>query len=131
MMAGVQAVIFDFDETLADTLPERIATVRETARQVLGRDVTPEHVLEVIQGSSNSESQMARLSDGDTTIAKQLLNVFRHRYYHPERAPLPLFHGMAEVLAHLQTRGIRLALVTSRHRTGANGVPTHGVLWEL
>ena len=131
MIAGVQAVIFDFDETLADTLPGRIVAVREAAQQVLGHDVTPEQVLEVIHGSSNLESQMACLAGGDTTTTEQLLDVFRHRYYRLDRAPLSLYPGMAEALAHLQISGVRLALVTSRYRAGANGNPIRGVLWEL
>lgn len=130
-MTHVQAVVFDFDETLADTLPGRVVAIRAAVQQVLGRYLTPEQALEVIRSGSNLESQMARLSNGNETTTERLVNEYRRRYYHSSRAPLPLFAGMAEGLTYLQGRGVRLALVTSRHRAGAGGEPTHGVLWEL
>jgi phosphoglycolate phosphatase-like HAD superfamily hydrolase len=121
MTDSVQAVIFDFDDTMSDTLPGRILTVQEAVRQVL----------EGIRGSSNIESQMVHLSGGNRAMAEHMVEVFRHLYYDSGRASLSLFPGMAEALEHLQNSGMRLALVTSRHRAGANGKPTHGVLWEL
>ena len=130
-MARVQAMIFDFDETLADTLPERVGTIRAAVQQVLSRDLTPQQALEVIRSGSNLESQMALLSDGNEAIAGQLVEVYRQQYFHTGRAPLLLFPGMAKALEYLQGSGVRLALVTSRHRTGANGEPARGVLWEL
>lgn len=131
MTGSIRTIILDFDETLADTLPGRILAMREAAQQVLGHDLMPGRALEVIQSGSNLESQMASLSNGNSATAEQLIEVYRQRYYRSDRAPLTLFPGMAEVLADLQSSDLRLAVVTSRYRAGANGEPSRGVLWEL
>lgn len=123
--------MFDFDDTLADTMLGRIATFQATAAQVLGLDLTPEQALDVIRSGSNLEQQMAGLAGGNPDVAKDLLEAYRVRYYHPDREPLALFPGLAAAISDLRSTGVRLALVTSRHRAGANGNPVRGVAWEL
>ena len=129
-MAPIQAVIFDFDDTLADTLSGRLGALRAAALQVLKVDLTEES-LTAVHSRSNLESQMAVLAGGRASVAEQLVEAYRQLYYDPESEPPSLFAGVDSVLSRLRTNGVRLALVTSRHRVGADGNPNRGVLWEL
>ncbi len=122
--------VFDFDDTLVDTLPKRADTFCEVARHVLSLDLTLAEALTVIRSSSNVESQMATLAGERGPVVEQLLAEYRDRYYHPESKPPAFFAGIAPALSCLRTRGTRLALVTSRHRIGVYN-SNHGVTWEL
>ena len=127
---AVKAFVFDFDDTLADTLSGRANTLWATARQVLGRDLTVDEATRVIRTDSNSESQMATLAGTTGPIVELMLKDFRERYYRPERKPLRFFPGIDPALSSLRASGFRLALVTSRHRIGV-GNTNHGVMREL
>ena len=100
------------------------------AQHILGLDLTLADALTVIRSSCNTASQMATLAGTRGPDVEQLLSEFRDRYYHPDSEPPSLFAGIAPALSYLQASGIRLALVTSRHRIGVN-VTNHGVMWEL
>ena len=126
----VGTFVFDFDDTLVDTLSKRAHTFREVARHVLGRDLTLAEALTVIRSSSNAESQMATLAGERGPVVEQLLAEYRNRYYHPDSEPPTLFAGIAPALSFLRARRCRLALVTSRHRIGVYN-SNHGVTWEL
>lgn len=127
---SVGTFVFDFDDTLVDTLSKRADTFCQVARHVLGFDLTLVEALTVIRSSSNAEGQMATLAGERGPVVDQLLAEYRDRYYHPDSEPPTLFAGIARALSHLRAMGIRLALVTSRHRIGVYN-SNHGVTWEL
>ena len=128
MMVGT--FVFDFDDTLVDTLSKRADTICEAARHVLGIELTLAEALMVIRSGSNAESQMATLAGERGPVVDQLLAEYRDRYYHPDSRPPALFAGIAPALSNLRASRIRLALVTSRHRIGVYN-SNHGVTWEL
>lgn len=126
----IRAVIFDFDDTLADSMPPRVTALSRVLTAHLERALPTHEVVDVIRGGPNIEAQLAGyLGEGDHIAP--LVEAYRSHYYHPERPPVPVYPGLAEVLRALPGRGVRVAMVTSRYRLGANGNPVWGVGWEL
>ena len=127
---AVRALVFDFDDTLVDTLSGRADALCETARHVLGLELTVDEAAGVFRSDSNSEGQMAALAGTTGPIVELMLRFFRERYYRPARKPPRLFPGIGPALSSLRASGFRLALVTSRHRFGVDN-NSHGVMGEL
>ena len=125
-----RAFVFDFDDTLVDTLPDRANTLCAVARHILNLDLTVDEAIKVFRSDSNAESQMASLAGTAGPIVERLLEEYRERYYSPDRKPLRFFPGIGPALSSLRARGFRLALVTSRHRIGFDNA-NHGVMGEL
>lgn len=126
----VKAFVFDFDDTLVDTLPDRANTLCAAARHVLGLDLTVDEAIKVMGSDSNAEGQMATLAGTAGPVVQRLLKEYRERYYSPDRKPLSFFPGVGPALTSLRASGFRLALVTSRHRIGFDNT-NHGVMREL
>ena len=127
---AVRAFVFDFDDTLVDTLLDRANTLCAVARHVLGLDLTVDEVIKVFRSDSNAESQMATLAGTAGPVVDRLLEEYRERYYSPDRKPPCFFPSIGPALSSLRASGFRLALVTSRHRIGVDN-RNHGVMWEL
>ena len=126
----VRAFVFDFDDTLVDTLPDRANTICAAVRHVLGLDLKVDEAIKMIRSDSNLESQMETLAGTAGPVVKRLLEEYRERYYNPDRKPLSFFPGVYPALSSLRASGFRLALVTSRHRIGVDNT-NHGVMREL
>src|SRR5688500_9171349 len=114
---GVKAVIFDFDETIADTLPGRTESLRYVLSAHLARAVPTEEVLAIFPVASNTEEQVAAFIT-DPHAVPTVIRDHRARYYRPERGALPLYPGVLDVLKTLNYAEVPLALVTSRYRIG-------------
>ena len=126
----VRALVFDFDDTLVDSLPDRAYALCAASRQVLDLDLTVDEAIKVMRSDSNAESQMATLAGTAGPVVERLLEEYRERYYSPKRKPLYFFPSIYPALSSLCASGFRLALVTSRHRIGVDNT-NHGVMREL
>ena len=126
----VKAVIFDFDETLADTLPGRAEPLRYVLSAHFGREFPTEEVLAIFSVASNFEEQVAAFIN-DADIVATIVREFRARYYRPERGALPLYPGVRELLETINGASLPLALVTSRYRLMPDQDSAWGVLREL
>jgi len=124
------AVIFDFDDTLADSLPARLTALQQCLGEHLGRPVPPLQARAIITGAPYIDDQL-RLALGDDPAIPALVERYRHYYYHPERAPLEPFGGIRSTLLSLQQQQVTVGMVTSRYRAGASGSPVWGVVHEL
>ena len=128
----IKAVIFDFDETLADTLTGRADTMRSLLSAHMHRDVSmPEVLTLMFSRGSYIEAQIAEFIGGDMDVAAALGITYREEYYRPERAALALYGGVQDMLLALPRVGMTTAIVTSRYRTGPDGKVHWGVLREL
>lgn len=126
----IRAVIFDFDGTIADSLPARVQALRDCLSLHFGREVTFIEAHGVVHSASHLEEQLRRAT-GDSTAVRRLVQLYRERYYQPDRPPLPAYAGVREALQRLREQGVAVALVTSRYRVGAAGNPAWSVVWEL
>lgn len=115
----IKTAIFDFDGTLADTLPLCREAFRRAVRDLDGRTVTDEEIER--QFGPDDLGVIQRLLPGKPELHEHGRELFI-RYYrelHPELAPAP-FPGVHELLHALRSRGVRLAMVTGKRLESAD-----------
>ncbi len=110
----IKGVIFDFDGTLADTLPLCIRAFRSSIEPHLGRPVSDAEIIATFgpaeQGTINALIPQAY----DEGVAAYLTHYEQYHADYPD-----LFPGIQSLLDELQTRQIRLALVTGKGESSA------------
>ncbi len=148
MTSAIEAIVFDFDDTIVDSRAERISTLQSAASIVLRRTVAHAEIISAIKDGSSLQDQASIIVergerrqsgyrkvqfsiDRHTATVNALITEYRRRYFSADRAPLTRFPGIEQALTSLQTLGIRLALVTSRPRMDPVEGPARGVNWEL
>lgn len=109
----LEAVLFDFDGTLADSIPHIRASFRHASRAVLGRELPDEVLLRNV--GMPLAVQMRLLSDDEAT-AQRLLEEYRAYNHATHDAMVKAFPGADEVLSALKEAGARIGLVTSKSR---------------
>ncbi len=114
----IKTAIFDFDGTLADTIPLCREAFRRAVRELAGSTLTNEEIER--QFGPDDLGVIQRLLPGKPELHERGRQLFiRHyRELHPELAPAP-FPGAAELLRTLRNRGIRLAMVTGKRLESA------------
>lgn len=107
-------VLFDFDGTLADTLPAVTATVQATFRGY-GLPV-PEagEVLDKVGLGLSLEATFATLISGDERKAKGMAEHYRGIYAENDAAMSRLYEGIPQVLEAVRDAGAALAVVSNR-----------------
>jgi pyrophosphatase PpaX len=111
-LSSLKAVLFDFDGTLANTIPHILASFQHATADILG-EALPDSVLMHNVGIPLAQ-QMLELSEGDQEIADRLLISYRtfNHATHDEMATL--FPGAVEVLSAIKAHGIPMGIVTSK-----------------
>lgn len=112
-LAHLEAVLFDLDGTLIDTIPLILDSFRHATRTVLGQPVADDVLARNI--GVPLAIQMREFTDDDA-LADELLRAYRehNRAHHDQRARL--FEGTAEALALIAARGVPMGVVTSKAR---------------
>lgn len=108
-----EAVIFDLDGTLGDTLPLCIESFRRTVRDLDGR-ILPDEEITCHFGPSDL-GVIQRLFPTRPDLVKPAMHKMLEYYLamHDEMAPCP-FPGTMELLTRLKERNVTLALVTGK-----------------
>jgi phosphoglycolate phosphatase/pyrophosphatase PpaX len=102
-------VIFDFDGTLADTVPVCCAAFRAAVRRHTGREFSD---AEIVARFGPSEEGIIRDLVGDGW--ERCLAAYLDAYEHEHAACPAAFDGLAALLDDLRRRGVRLGLVTGK-----------------
>jgi pyrophosphatase PpaX len=105
-------VLFDLDGTVIDSGGIILASMRHTARTVLGREYSDAQLLAAV-GGPGLEAQMQAL---DPSRVEELVTVYR-AHNEPLHDTLEVCHGMDGVLAGLKAEGRRLGVVTAKRRS--------------
>lgn len=106
-----EAVIFDLDGTVVDSVDLIVASFHHATREVLGREFTHE---ETIRGVGKPLlEQMAALSPEH---ADELVRSYRDFNHREHDGMLKLYDGVESLLLRLREAGVRLGLVTSKSR---------------
>jgi phosphoglycolate phosphatase/pyrophosphatase PpaX len=114
-MQKFKAVIFDLDGTLANTLPLCIHAFRLSIEPYIKRTVSDEEIIATF-GPSEEGTIMSLAPDYyDNGVADYIM----HYKAHHEMCPAP-FDGMKELLTQLNTKGVRLAMVTGKGKKSAD-----------
>jgi len=113
VIAKPEAVLFDFDGTLADTTEMILQCYRHTMTTHLGECPPDERWLEGF--GTPLETQIALFARSEDEVATMLETYKDHQRALMESMLSP-FPGAVEAVAELDRRGVRLAIVTSRLR---------------
>lgn len=108
-----EAILFDFDGTLADTQAGILRTMEETFR-ILHLPIPPAPAMQATIGVPLFQAlkSLNNLTDRDAARAVDLYGQLFPRF---EATMVTLFPGVRDTLDALQARGLRLAICTSRN----------------
>lgn len=112
-MTKIKNIIFDFDGTLADTSALIVATMQKTARD-LGLPYRSENEIKATIGVRLEEIPLIlwpTIKDIGELFAKTYKNNFEIL---KDKIPITLFPGVEETLSFLISKGLNLAVATSR-----------------
>ena len=114
----IKTAIFDFDGTLADTIPLCREAFRRAIRKLDGRILTDEEIER--QFGPDDLGVIQKLIPGKPELHERgrELFIYYYRKLHADLAPAP-FPGAAELLSTLRNLGIRLAMVTGKRLESA------------
>lgn len=113
--SGISAVIWDFDDTLVNSLPARVHALTLVFRDTDIRNVDPELFLSNLAGYT-FEASLARLAE-NLGRPKDLFERYKRIYWAKKPGTLHLYPGVKEALDYLELRGVLLGLVTLKARS--------------
>lgn len=115
----IKTAIFDFDGTLADTIPLCREAFRRAVRELDGRTLTDEEIERNFGPDDLGVIQRLLPDNPELHERGRELFIRHYRELHPEMAPVP-FPGTSALLHRLRDSGIRLAMVTGKRRESAD-----------
>ena len=110
----VAAVIWDFDDTLVDSLDARLAATRQTLTNAGITDPTAETFMANLRGSPIDKA----FAEIEAREGRQLDLVSNYRYTYWDKGPglVRLYPGVEEVLRHLAGLRVKQGIVTLKRR---------------
>lgn len=111
-----KAILFDFDGTLANTTDVILAGFHKACCEVLGHDVPDAEIIKTF--GLTLKAGMEQLAEKPEQV-DALRAVYREHFYAEHEAMIKALPGVAETLAQLHARGIKMAVVTSKTRPTA------------
>lgn len=106
-----RAVVFDLDGTVVDSVELITLSFRHAVREVLGVEMTSEELMANV--GRPLREQMVILSPAH---ADELVAAYREFNHREHDRMLTLYEGAMDLLRSLQSKGVRLGLVTSKSR---------------
>ena len=121
----IKALVFDLDGTLFDTLPSLAGAANAVLRHA-GLQEVPAHMLRIplSQGLGPMFSYALALQPKELdlaasqALAEQFLSVYAHQFFPQAR----LYEGVLELMEHLRSDGLNLAICTNRDRVSAQAL---------
>ena len=123
LAGGIQALLFDMDGTLLDSVPQS-GQAGSAALAKYGYQASPDAIIDAI-GSRLFVEVIPDWFDTDAEETQQIFQEFRRMYYEEFVTQAPAFPHAPKLLQQLRDDGYRLAIVTNRSEVGANS----GVKW--
>ena len=115
---SIDAIVFDYDDTLADTFPARVEAMRLTFEEA-GLPYDPTEFVETMRGSPFRPA-FDEMSDA-RGWELNLMDVYLRHYWSKGPGFVYLFDGVREMLDALKQRGMPMGILTSK---------THDILVE-
>lgn len=122
-MPPCPTIVFDFDGTLADTLPLCVEAYRQITEEFSGTRPTAAQVEHFFGLSDRGVlGGLIDIHPDAPELAEPLARFVEiYKELHPQLAPTP-FDGVMEMLRELKSRGVRLALITGKE--DFTGIPS-------
>jgi phosphoglycolate phosphatase len=108
-MPNYSLAIFDFDGTLADSIPWFVASLDQTADHFGLKRVTPEEIESLRHVSSREAVRYLKVP----ALKLPAISIYMRDLFAQGMENIPLFPGAAEMLAALHEAGVKIALVSS------------------
>ncbi len=105
----LQALIFDFDGTIADTVPICVEAFRMTVEPILGRPFTLDDVRSYFGPTEEGIFQKHFPEQCDELLAE-----FLRRYAELQKGVRETAPGIMELIRDVKSAGVRVALVTAK-----------------
>ncbi|MEE8518539.1 MAG: HAD hydrolase-like protein, partial [Dehalococcoidia bacterium] len=112
---GITTVVFDFDDTIADTLPARVDAMRRTFETAGITTPTAEAYMTANRGVVPLQEGFDAF-DGGRGAEMGLLDIYRSAYWSKEPGLVWLFEGVRDMLDGLASVDIRMGCLTSKSR---------------
>lgn len=109
MMQKIQALIFDIDGTLADSVPLIIAAFRKAVEPLVNRTLTDEEIIAAF--GPDEEGSVKAFAPA---AYKKGTADFMKYYKEMHGMCMQPFNGMVELLQMLKNKGVRLAVATGK-----------------
>ncbi|NOL49296.1 phosphoglycolate phosphatase [Pelistega europaea] len=118
-MSTYQAVLFDLDGTLVDSVPD-IGTATNAMLAEMGRETLPMEQLRTFVGKGSAVLIKRALAvnidppEPDTALFEQAEKLFKKHYHLHNGIQSQLYPNVIEGLRRLQAMGLKLAVVTNK-----------------
>ena len=109
--SAYQAVVFDLDGTIVDSVELIVQSFQYAARQVLGKEMSRAESIANVGRPLREQMEMISPEHAD-----ELVTVYREWNHREHDRMLKLYDGIMQVLHSLQLAGVKLGLVTSKSR---------------
>lgn len=111
-MQNFKAIFFDFDGTIADTVNGILATMTATFKE-LNLPVPPQDAMKSTIGMllGDALQQLGNLDDSQRVLA---VKTYQRLFREVELPNTRIFPGVSQTLQTLKSRGVKMAIVTSR-----------------
>ena len=111
-MQNFKAIFFDFDGTIADTVNGILATMTATFKE-LNLPIPPQDAMKSTIGMllGDALQQLGNLDDSQRVLA---VKTYQRLFREVELPNTRIFPGVSQTLQTLKSRGVKMAIVTSR-----------------
>ncbi len=115
LFGSSEAIVFDLDGTLVDTLPDLTATLNQALLELgLGKVDTTLVRLSLHGGFEESARAALAVLGHSDELMEGLVNAYAHHYWRAPALHSRPYPGVRELLTRQQGRGVRMAVCTNK-----------------